>query len=300
MPACDDEDEAVTQEVTPSFGFDDAALAALPLVYQTGLCDGQVVMVSGAGSGIGKAIAFLYARLGARLVICGRDRAKLDACEPWLRRLGSPDVLVQPTDIRRTEAIAELFDATYQRFGRLDVQVNNAGGQFPKAALDISPKGWRAVVDNNLNGTWYMMHEAARRWRDARQSGSIVNIVLTFQRGFPGVAHSSAARAAVTYLSKTVAVEWAQYGIRVNCVAPGVIESSGFAHYAPEARAEFSRGNPMLRHGNVQDIANAVLYLTGPSGEFVNGELLNVDGGGILWGELWTIPKPAYFNAEQS
>jgi len=290
----------VTKEEAPSFGFDDAALAALPLVYQPGLCDGQVVMVSGAGSGIGKAIAFLYARLGARLVICGRDRAKLDACEPWLRRLGSPDVLVQPTDIRRTEAIAELFDATYQHFGRLDVQVNNAGGQFPKAALDISPKGWKAVVDNNLNGTWYMMHEAARRWRDAGRPGSIVNIVLTFQRGFPGVAHSCAARAAVTYLSKTVAVEWAQYGIRVNCVAPGVIESSGFAHYAPEARAKFSRGNPMLRHGSVQDIANAVLYLTGPSGEFVNGELLNVDGGGILWGELWTIPKPAYFNAEQS
>ena len=142
--------------------------------------------------------------------------------------------------------------------------------------------------------------EAARRWRDAGKPGSIVNIVLTFQRGFPGVAHSCAARAAVAYLSKTVAVEWAPHGIRVNCVAPGVIESSGFAHYAPEARAKFSRGNPMLRHGSVQDIANAVLYLTGPSGEFVNGELLNVDGGGILWGELWTIPKPAYFNAEQA
>jgi len=290
----------VTQEQPPSFGFDDAALAALPLAYQPGLFDGQVVMVSGAGSGIGKAIAFLYARLGARLVICGRDRAKLDACEPWLRRLGSPDVLVQPTDIRRTEAIAALFDAAYQRFGRVDVQVNNAGGQFPKAALDISPKGWKAVVDNNLNGTWYMMHEAARRWRDAGRPGSIVNIVLTFQRGFPGVAHSCAARAAVTYLSKTVAIEWAQYGIRVNCVAPGVIESSGFAHYSPEARAKFSRGNPMLKHGNVQDIANAVVYLTGPTGEFVNGELLNVDGAGILWGELWTIPKPAYFSAEQA
>ncbi|HET9820847.1 MAG TPA: SDR family oxidoreductase [Burkholderiaceae bacterium] len=290
----------MTAETPVSFGFDDAALAALPLVYQPGLFDGQVVMVSGAGSGIGKAIAFLYARLGARLVICGRDRAKLDACEAWLRRLGSPDVLAQPTDIRSSEAIAQLFDAAYQRFGRVDVQVNNAGGQFPKAALDISPKGWKAVVDNNLNGTWFMMHEAAKRWRDAGKPGSIVNIVLTFQRGFPGVAHSCAARAAVTYLSKTVAVEWAPYGIRVNCVAPGVIESSGFAHYAPEARAKFSRGNPMLRHGNVQDIANAVVYLTGPSGDFVNGELLNVDGGGILWGELWTIPKPAYFNAGQT
>lgn len=290
----------MTPDTPPSFGFDDPTLAALPLAWEQGLFDGQVVMVSGAGSGIGKAVAFLYARLGARLVICGRDRAKLDACEPWLRRLGSPDVLVQPTDIRSTEAIAALFDAAYARFGRLDVQVNNAGGQFPKAALDISPKGWKAVVDNNLNGTWYMMHEAARRWRDAGRPGSIVNIVLTFQRGFPGVAHSCAARAAVTYLSKTVAVEWAPHGIRVNCVAPGVIESTGFAHYSPEARARFSRGNPMLRHGNVQDIANAVIYLTGPTGSFVNGELLSVDGGGVLWGELWTIPKPAYFSEEQA
>ena len=278
-----------------SFGLDEATLAAQPQVYESGLFDGQVVMVSGAGSGIGKAIAFLYARLGARLVICGRDRAKLDACELWLRKLGSPDVLVQTVNIRDSAAVGALVDATWERFGRLDEQVNNAGGQFPKAALDISPNGWKAVIDNNLNGTWYMMHAAAQRWRDTGQPGSIVNIVLTFQRGFPGVAHSCAARAAVTYLSKTVAVEWAQHGIRVNCVAPGVIESSGFQHYSDEARRNFSRGNPMLRHGDVQDIAHAVVYLTGPTGKFVNGELLNVDGGGILWGDLWTIPQPAYF-----
>jgi citronellol/citronellal dehydrogenase len=278
-----------------SFGLDEATLAAQPRVFERGLFDGQVVMVSGAGSGIGKAIAFLYARLGSRLVICGRDRAKLDACEPWLRKLGSPDVLVQATDIRDSAAVQALIDATWERFGRLDVQVNNAGGQFPKAALDISPNDWKAVIDNNLNGTWYMMHAAAQRWRDARRPGCIVNIVLTFQRGFPGLAHSCAARAAVTYLSKTVAVEWAEHGIRVNCVAPGVIESSGLQQYSDEARRNFSRANPMLRHGDVQDIAHAVVYLTGPSGKFVNGELLNVDGGGILWGDLWAIPQPEYF-----
>lgn len=281
-----------------TFGLDDAALAALPLGFEPGFFDGQVVLVSGAGSGIGKAIAFLCARLGARLVVCGRDPAKLAACEAWLRRLGSPEVLVQPTDIRDSASVAALLDATWKKFGRLDVQVNNAGGQFPKAALDISPNGWKAVVDNNLNGTWYMMHAAARRWRDAGQGGNIVNIVLTFQRGYPGVAHSCAARAAVTYLSKTVAVEWSQYGVRVNCVAPGCIESTGFAHYSPEARQQFARSNPMLKVGSVQDIAHAVAYLAGPTGRFVNGEVLNVDGGGLLWGDLWTIPKPAYFATE--
>jgi citronellol/citronellal dehydrogenase len=284
----------------PQFGWNDAALAEAPRLFEAGLFDGQVVMVSGAGSGIGKAIAFLYARLGAKLVICGRDRAKLDACEPWLRKLGSPDVLVQQANIRQPEDVEKLLDATYAHFGRLDVQVNNAGGQFPKAALDISPNGWKAVVDNNLNGTWYMMHAAAKRWRDTGTPGNIVNIVLTFQRGFPGVAHSCAARAAVTYLSKTVAVEWAAHNIRVNCLAPGVIESTGFKQYSAEAREQFPRGNPMLRQGDVQDIAHAVIYLTGPSGKFITGELLNVDGGGVLWGELWTIPKPAYFTREQT
>jgi citronellol/citronellal dehydrogenase len=283
----------------PQFGLDEATLAQLPQVFEADLFDGQVVMVSGAGSGIGKAIAFLYARLGAKLVLCGRDRTKLAACEPWLRKLGSPDVLVHPTDIRQPAAVNELLAATYAHFGRLDVQINNAGGQFPKAALDISPNGWKAVIDNNLNGTWTMMHAAAKHWRDTGTPGSIVNIVVTFQRGFPGVAHTCAARAAVTYLSKTVAVEWAPHRIRVNCVAPGVIESSGFKQYSPEVRQQFPRGNPMLRQGDVQDIAHAVVYLTAPSGKFVNGELLTVDGGGVLWGDLWTIPKPAYFRQGQ-
>lgn len=282
----------------PRFGLDDEALARLPRVFESGLFDSQVVMVSGAGSGIGKAIAFLYARLGARLVICGRDRAKLDACAPKLLELGSPDVLVQPTNIREPEAVEQLFDATYDRFGRLDVQVNNAGGQFPKRALDISVNGWKAVIDTNLNGTWHMMHAAARRWRDTNTPGAIVNIVAVFQRGFPGVAHTSAARAAVTYLSKTVAVEWAQHHIRVNCIAPGAIASTGLKQYSPEAVQKFARSNPMLRVGDVQDIAHAVVYLSAPSGKFITGELLTVDGGGALWGDLWTIAKPDYFEAK--
>ena len=286
----------MTLEETPSFGFDDAALAALPLVYQPGLCDGQVVMVSGAGSGIGKAIAFLYARLGARLVICGRDRAKLDACEPWLRRLGSPDVLVQPTDIRRTEAIAELFDATYQRFGRLDVQVNNAGGQFPKAALDISPKGWKAVIDNNLNGTWYMMQAAAKRGvREGMRGGSIVTIAAAVDRGLPGMAHTAASRAGVIALSKTLAVEWAEHDIRVNCIGAGAIESNGFNNYKEEHVGGLFRTNPMKRAGDVQDVAEAVVYLTAPSGKYITGETINIDGGMVLWGEFWPAGMPDHF-----
>ena len=283
----------MTEDTT--FGFNDEALATRPTVYQPGLFDGQVVMVSGAGSGIGKAIAFLYARLGAKLVICGRDPAKLESCAEWLRRLGSPDVLVHPMTIRDPEQVEQLIDVAWLHFGRIDVLVNNAGGQFPQRALDYSVKGWKAVIDTNLNGTWYMMHAMARRWQGTGTRGNIVNIVATFQRGMPGVAHTCAARAAVTHLSKTVAVEWAQHGIRVNCIAPGAIASTGFRQYSPEAVKAFAGANPMKHVGDVQDVAEAAIYLSAPSGKFITGELLTVDGGGVLWGEVWTIAKPDYF-----
>ena len=279
----------------PQFGLDDDALAGQATVYRPWLFADKVVLVSGAGSGIGKAIAFLFARLGAKLAICGRDLEKLQATAPKLRELGSPDVFVQAMTIRDPEQVDALMDAVWAHFGQLDVLVNNAGGQFPQAAIDYSVKGWNAVVDTNLNGTWYMMQAAAKRWRDHGQPGNIVNIVATFQRGMPGVGHTGAARAAVTYLSKTVAVEWAPYRIRVNCVAPGAIESTGFRVYPAEAVKTFGQSNPMKRTGSVHDIAEAVVYVAAPSGKFITGQLLTVDGGGVLWGDVWPTGKPDYF-----
>jgi citronellol/citronellal dehydrogenase len=139
------------------------------------------------------------------------------------------------------------------------------------------------------------MQAAARAWRDAGRGGTIVNIVAVVERGMPGVAHTCAARAGIIHLTRTVAVEWAPLRIRVNCVAPGAIETEGMAVYPPEARAAFPRSNPMLRMGDPWDVAEACVYLAGPSGQFVTGETLTVDGGGRLWGELWTAGKPAYF-----
>lgn len=129
--------------IPTSFGFDDETLSTRPTVYQPGLFDGKVVMVSGAGSGIGKAIAFLYARLGAKLVICGRDTEKLEACAQWLRQIGSPDVMVQQANIRDPEQVELLIDVAWVHFGRIDILVNNAGGQFPQKALDYSVKAGR-------------------------------------------------------------------------------------------------------------------------------------------------------------
>ncbi len=272
---------------------DDDLLTA-PLTYRQDLLAGQVVLVSGAGSGIGKAIAVQSARLGAKVAICGRKPEKLERTAALLRRIGA-EVMVRLATIRDPEDVTRLNAEVWERFGRLDHLVNNAGGQFPQAAIDYSVKGWNAVIDTNLSGSWYMMQAAARNWRDRGVAGSIVNIVTVVWRGMPGVAHTCAARAGVIYLSKTLAIEWAPLNIRVNCVAPGAIATEGMDVYSDEARRDLPRSNLMQRYGTARDIADAVTYLAGPSGGFVTGEVLVVDGGNQVWGDQWTIPRPAYF-----
>jgi len=276
------------------YGFTDEQLATLKLSWRPGLFDGQVVLVSGAGTGLGKAIAYQFGRLGAKLVICGRKADPLERTAEGMRKLGI-DCLTYPMTIRDPEQVAALFDAAWTRYGRLDVLVNNAGGQFPQPAIDFSIKGWNAVIDTNLNGTWYMMQGAARRWRDAAMPGCIVNIVAVVARGMPGVAHTSAARAGVIYLGKTLAIEWAPLHIRVNNVAPGVTATEGMNVYPEEARAEFVRANPMMKLGDAQDVADACCYLAAPTGKFITGEVVAVDGGFQMWGEQWTAGRPDYY-----
>ena len=276
------------------FGRSDDELAQLPLALADGLFRGKVAMVSGAGSGLGRATAHWLARLGADVVLCGRNPAKLEAAAASIVRFGGR-VLVKPLTIRDPDAVAALLDAAWDELGRVDILVNSAGGQFAQAAIDFSPKGWAAVIDTNLNGTWYMMQAAARKWRDAGIPGSIVNIVAVIWRGMPGIAHTCAARAGVIYGSKTVAVEWAPLGIRVNCVAPGIISTEGLNVYSEEALADMPSTNLMKRFGQVEDVANAVCYLASDAGRFITGEVLTIDGGNQLWGDQWTIAKPGYF-----
>jgi citronellol/citronellal dehydrogenase len=276
------------------YGRTDEELASLPLNFRADLFAGRSVLVSGAGSGIGKATAYWFARLGAKVALTGRKPEKLEATAAGLRALGA-EVLVCAGSIRSPEDVERVIDETWTAFGALDILVNNAGGQFPQAAIDFSVKGWNAVIDTNLNGTWYMMQAAARKWRDAGRPGSIVNVVTVVWRGMPGVAHTCAARAGVIYLSKTLAIEWAPLGIRVNCVAPGAIATEGMNVYPPEAQASLPKSNLMQRFGEVEDIADAICYLAGPSGGFVTGEVLVVDGGNQVWGDQWTIPRPSYF-----
>ena len=286
------DDQATGRRATP--GLTDDEFATHPTVFAAAALKDQVVMVSGGAGGIGRAIAWLFARLGAHVAVVGRDQSKLDALVAQLASRGLR-ASAHTADIRDPEAVNALFDNVWTAHGRIDILINSAGGQFPQPAIDFSTKGWNAVIDTNLNGTWYMMQAAAQRWRDHRHAGSIVNIVVVTTHGLYGIAHTIAARAGVIGLSRAVAVEWAPLNIRGNCVAPGAIETEGWKVYTPEARAAYPRSNPMMRAGSPWDIAQACVYLAGPSGGFVTGETLTVDGGGQLWGETWTTGKPEYF-----
>jgi len=235
------------------------------------------------------------AKLGARVAICGRRAEPLEETARLVADAGGAPVFARAMSIRDPEAVTAFVAAVHEHFGGVDILVNNAGGQFAQPAIDFSVKGWNAVIDTNLNGTWYMMQAAARQWRDRDQPGSIVNIVAVVWRGLPGIAHSCAARAGVVYLSKTLAIEWAPLNIRVNCVAAGAIATGGLETYSDEARRELPRSNLMQRFGDTRDVTDAVIYLAAASGAFVTGEALVVDGGNQIWGDQWTIPRPAWF-----
>ena len=281
------------------WGYTDEELARQPTVFRPDLLKGKVYLVSGGGSGMGRGMAYLLARLGADVMICGRRADKLEQTANGIRQHVGREIATHAMTIRDPEQVESLIATTFERFGRLDSLVNNGGGQFPQSAIDFSVKGWNAVIDTNLNGTWYMMQAAARQWRDRDAPGNIVNIVATIERGMPQVAHTCAARAGVIYLTKTVATEWAPLNIRVNCVAPGSIATEGLNVYPDGAAEKFANTNPMKRFGDVFDVAEAVVYLTADSGKFVTGEVLVVDGGHSAWGDTeWPGGKPDYFKVD--
>ncbi len=271
----------------------DADLANHACSLAPGLLQGRTVVISGAGSGIGRATAWLAARLGAHVVLCGRTKEKLARVVVALEQAGLRAESAT-LDIRQRAAVDQLFADLFDRLRRVDLLVNSAGGQFPQAAMDFSEKGWRAVIDTNLNGTFNMMQSVARQWRTAAQPGSIVSIVVS-PRGLHQVAHTCAARAGIAALTESVAVEWAPLNIRVNCIAPGAIVSEGWAAYPEDISRRYAQASPLRRAGSAWEVAEAALFIGGPGGQFITGQTLHVNGGSNLWGETWTAGKPAWF-----
>ena len=268
-------------------------------IYAPGLFAGQVCIVTGGGSGIGLHCAKELRFLGAKVAICGRNEDKLAAGAGEIRQVtsghdGDDDgVLAKACDIREPEQVEAFVAAVHERFGKIDVLINNAGGQFPSPAHMMSPNGWTAVVRNNLNGTFFMTREVANKAMIPARRGRIVMVTAMVARGFPGMAHTGAARAGVENLTESLAVEWAQFNLRVNGVAPGNnIRSSGTAQYGEMALERTRQATPIRRLGQVDEVARVIIFLASDQNDFVTGSIYRVDGGQRLWGDLWEIPDP--------
>ena len=250
-----------------------------------GTFDGSTVLVTGGGTGLGKAIALEFARLGASMVIASRSAEHLTAGRSAIEELGAP-VATAMCDIRDPTAVAAAFDAAEAAFGLPDVLVNNAAANFPVPAEDMSPNAWRAVVDITLNGTFNCTRELGRRHLAAGTPASVINIGASYAwTGGPGFAHSAAAKAGIKSLTESLAVEWGPYGIQVNCLVPGLFPHEDMTS---DIRSSLDRTSdkdacqPALRVGERQELGWAATFLASPYGRFISGHTLVVDGANWL------------------
>ena len=244
----------------------------------------QTVLITGGGTGLGLETARAFARSGARLVLASRSAEHLDPAAEELRSSGA-EVETIVTDVRRPPAVARMLEQALERFGSVEILVNNAAGNFFCPSAELSPGGWKVVIDIALNGVFYCTREVGRHMIE-RGFGRIVNVVACYAwTGGPGTVHSAAAKAGVVAMTRTLAVEWAKHGIRVNAVSPGVFQSEGAASRLwPNADVEerLRQQVPLGRFGKAEEIATSILYLASPAADYVNGEVLVIDGGAHL------------------
>ncbi|KRS16960.1 SDR family NAD(P)-dependent oxidoreductase [Roseovarius indicus] len=250
--------------------------------YAPDLMAGQVALVTGSGSGMGRATAIEMASCGARLALFARREEPLEETAEMIRAAGG-EALVVSGDIRDENSIEVAMQRIKDHYGQLDVLVNNAGGQYIAAARDITNKGFEAVIRNNLIGSWQMTRAAADHFM-YENGGSVVFVTaISARTALTGFTHTVAARAGVTGMMKTLAAEWGEYGIRLNCVAPGTIKTDALGRYPipPEQWKQLNR-SVLNRMGAAEDIAGTIIFLASKLGGFITGEDIYVDGGETL------------------
>ena len=244
---------------------------------------GRVALVTGGGTGIGRATALELAATGADVVVSGRREEPLTATAQQIEGSGASCIAV-PADIREPAQVDRLVDAALERFGAIDVLVNNAGGQFEAPAEEISDKGWRAVGRLGLDATWSVTRTVATRSMIPRRSGLIVFLGFSPLRGIPGFAHACAVRAAVGNLARGLALEWSRHGIRSVCVAAGSIGTDALAQYGDDAVQRWRRSVPLGRLGSPSEVASLIAFLTTAGGSYITGTTILIDGGTDAWG----------------
>ena len=247
--------------------------------FRPGLLAGQVIVVTGGGSGIGRCTAHELASLGAHVVLVGRNVEKLQATAAEIVDDGG-QASFHGCDIRHEDAVKTMVGEIVAAHGRIHGLVNNAGGQYIAPLETISAKGWQAVIDTNLTGGFLVARECYVQSM-AAHGGAVVNIVADIWGSMPGMGHSGAARAGMVSFTETAAMEWARSGVRVNAVAPGYIASSGMDHYPEEAGPmlrEMRETVPLGRFGNEAETSAAITFLLSPAASFISGTVLRVDG----------------------
>jgi citronellol/citronellal dehydrogenase len=256
-------------------------------IFRDGLLEGQVCVVSGAGSGLGRETALELARLGAVVIGCGRREEPL--AETAALAAGLPGSFGRETmDIREEEAVDRLFDRVLDEHGKVDVLVNNAGGQFMAPAETITPKGFRTVTELNVQGTWLMTHAAATKAFIPQGGGKVLSVTLSPHHGMPGMVHSGAARAAVENMMRTLAIEWARFGIKTCALAAGQFATETLLTKYPKVVIDnLERSIPIGRAGRAEEMAWLVAYLASPAGDFYSGTTITIDGARDNWAGPW-------------
>jgi citronellol/citronellal dehydrogenase len=256
-------------------------------VFAPGLLRGEVCLVSGAGSGLGRATALELARLGATVIGCGRQTEPLEETAAAAASLEGT-FEHQACDIREEEAVEGLVGGVVERHDRLDLLVNNAGGQFLSPAEAITPKGFRTVIELNVQGTWLMTHAAATKAFIPQREGKVVSVTLSPHQGMPGMVHSGAARAAVENMMRTLSIEWARFNVKLCAVAAGQFDTEVLrTKYPPQVAEGVHRTVPLQRLGASEEMAWLIAYLASPAGDFLSGCVITIDGARDNWFGAW-------------